>query len=62
METFLHLQYYFDYQYIFLGRYVFSPVLNQTWSIFDQINVTVDHKTSHKGQFFKIEINTSSER
>ncbi len=27
----------------------------------DTVCVTLDHKTSHKGQFFKIEIYTSSE-
>ncbi len=27
----------------------------------DTHNFTLDHKTSHKGQFFEIEINTSSE-
>ncbi len=29
--------------------------------LFEVTNVTLDHKTSHKGQFFEIEIYTSSE-
>ncbi len=37
-------------------------ILSGFWIISLESFVTLDHKTSHKGQFFEIEIYTSSER
>ncbi len=46
------------YDYIWHAYHQQQLFVFTTWN---RIFVTLDHKTSHKGQFFKIEIYTSSE-
>ncbi len=54
------LVYFFSYSFnglsiLFLKKYFYSEIMDlKGWIKY----VTLDHKTSHKGQFFKIEIYT----